>query len=113
MALRGQTSGHYILDDVFTDSRQQAYFPYSLSPHKCPAANGFGNRMITMLVVALGRRFPPLPTRLEDGKGKGTGRREEGWVIRYQDAVLDGDANRPLPTGRDQMDKWTVELVKR
>jgi len=79
--------------DTLTELQAKAYYPYSMKPHRCPAYAGFGDRMITMLVVAMGRNLAP-----ELGR------------IRYNDHVLDKDMNAPLPTGRDQMEKWVYEF---
>lgn len=44
-----------------TARQRAAYVPFSVAPHRCPAggASGFGNRIVTALVVALGRRLGP------------------------------------------------------
>ena len=77
--------------DCLTKLQKEAYFPYSFGRHRCPAYRGFGNRMITMLVVAMGRVFLP-----------------EVWKVRFHDSLND-DAVKPLPTGREDMDAWTIE----
>ncbi|KAK4139418.1 uncharacterized protein C8A04DRAFT_33098 [Dichotomopilus funicola] len=41
---------------ALTPLQRNAYIPFSIDPHKCPAAsNAFGERMVVTLVVALGR----------------------------------------------------------
>lgn len=75
-----------------SDLQQQAYFPYSFGRHRCPAYREFGNRMITVLVVALGRAFSP-----------------QIWRVRFHGNGLDEAVKKPLPTGREDMDAWTVE----
>ncbi|KAK4667029.1 hypothetical protein QC763_305520 [Podospora pseudopauciseta] len=41
--------------DNLSPLQTEAYLPYSLRPHRCPAFGGFGDRMVTCLVVAMGR----------------------------------------------------------
>ncbi|KAK3369232.1 hypothetical protein B0T24DRAFT_707637 [Lasiosphaeria ovina] len=79
--------------DELSSLQERAYYPYSLGKHRCPAISGFGNRMITMLVVALGSTLS-----LESGR------------VRYGDERLDGDPGEPLPTNRDDMEGWVFEL---
>ncbi|KAK0639393.1 hypothetical protein B0T16DRAFT_463075 [Cercophora newfieldiana] len=79
-----------------TEWQRRAYFPYSLGRHRCPAYGGFGNRMITLLVVVLGR---------EMGRDKGR--------VRFGDEGLDQDGKkrkRVLSTGREDMGGWVFEL---
>ncbi|KAK3321500.1 hypothetical protein B0T19DRAFT_404024 [Cercophora scortea] len=81
--------------DSLTDLQKQAYFPFSIGQHKCPAYAGFGDRMVTMLVVVLGRMLSA-----------------EVGVVVFNDEALDADGERlkPLPTGRDDMEGWVLEL---
>ena len=76
-----------------TGEQERAYFPYSLGKHKCPAYGGFGNRMIVMLVVVLGREMGVNKGRVRMRGGYG----EEKW----------GGA---LPTGREDMGGWVFEM---
>lgn len=78
--------------DSLSELQSQAYFPYSLRPHRCPAYSGFGNRMVTMLVVVMGRVFPP-----------------PSWTVRFNNEDLDRDPAKALPTGRDDMEGWVLE----
>ncbi|KAK5658481.1 hypothetical protein OQA88_1870 [Cercophora sp. LCS_1] len=80
--------------DTLKSLQEEAYFPYSLGPHRCPAINGFGNRMITMLLVALGRTLSA-----------------EAGRVRFNDAGLDGDNKTPLPTGRGDVGSWVFEVA--
>ncbi|KAK4033918.1 hypothetical protein C8A01DRAFT_39614 [Parachaetomium inaequale] len=76
---------------VMTDLQREAYIPFSVAPHKCPAAgNAFGERMVAVLVVALGRGWGPERGRVVFGGGGGGGGEE-------------------LPTGRDEMEEWVWE----
>ena len=79
--------------DNLTPLQEKAYFPFSLGSHKCPAFGGFGNRMVTMLVVSMGRVLSP-----EAGK------------LNFRDAKLDNEVGIPLPTGRDEMEKWSWDV---
>ncbi|KAK4251600.1 hypothetical protein C7999DRAFT_37344 [Corynascus novoguineensis] len=82
-------------DGVFTPLQRDAYLPFSLPPHKCPAAGtrgndtSFGERMVVVLVVALGRRLG----------------REMGKVVLGEEIGVNGE----LPTGRDEMEEWAWE----
>ncbi|KAK4222571.1 putative cytochrome P450 [Podospora fimiseda] len=81
--------------DNLTELQKEGYLPYSLRPHRCPAFSGFGDRMVTMLVVVLGRTLGP-----EVGK------------MRFGGGVLDADGEMPLPTGRDEVEEWSLELAR-
>ncbi|RYP30365.1 hypothetical protein DL767_006273 [Monosporascus sp. MG133] len=78
-----------------TEDQKSAYMPFSIRPHECPAERGgFGERAIMLLVVVLARRL---------------GTRESGLLVRFNDAVLDGDdADTPLPNARDAAERWVV-----
>ncbi|RYP79353.1 hypothetical protein DL769_003034 [Monosporascus sp. CRB-8-3] len=78
-----------------TEDQKHAYMPFSVRPHECPAERGgFGERAIVLLVVVLARRL---------------GTRESGLLVRFNDAVLDGDdADMPLPNARDAAERWVV-----
>ncbi|KAK3684316.1 hypothetical protein B0T22DRAFT_274461 [Podospora appendiculata] len=82
--------------DSLTDLQKQAYFPFSIGQHKCPAYAGFGDRMVTMLVVVLGRMLSA-----------------DVGVVVFDDEELDADGGgvKPLPTGRDDMEGWVLELL--
>lgn len=82
-------------DSVLTPLQRDAYLPFSLPPHKCPAAGmrgndtSFGERMVVVLVVALGRRLG----------------RKRGKVVLGEEIGVNGE----LPTGRDEMEEWAWE----
>ncbi|KAK8080308.1 hypothetical protein PG997_008126 [Apiospora hydei] len=78
-----------------TQTQKDAYMPFGLAPHLCPASNKFGERMIAML---LGVLFSGLGS-----KGTGT-------AIEYGDVMLDGDICAPLPTGREDAESWHVTV---
>ncbi|KAK1777889.1 hypothetical protein QBC45DRAFT_443131 [Copromyces sp. CBS 386.78] len=80
--------------DNLTPLQDKAYFPFSLGSHTCPASSGFGYRIVTMLVVSMGRALSP-----ETGK------------LNFRDAQLDDEVGTPLPTGRDEMENWSWDLV--
>ena len=85
--------------------RKLSYFPYSLRPHRCPAVSGFGDRMITALVVCLGRELGPSVGRVRFGGVQvGAGSLGNG------SSELDLDESIPLPTGRDEVQGWVLEL---
>lgn len=69
--------------------------PFGVGKNACPAANGFGRRIIATLVVVLLARL---------------GSSESGARVWFGDGRLDGDAKTPLPTGRDDMEGWVVSL---
>ncbi|KAL2146114.1 hypothetical protein VTI28DRAFT_5207 [Corynascus sepedonium] len=80
-------------DGVLTPLQRDSYLPFSLPPHKCPAAGtrgndaSFGERMVVVLVVVLGRQLG----------------RERGMVFLGEEIGVNGE----LPTGRDEMEEWT------
>lgn len=76
-----------------TEIQKKAYFPFGLPKHQCPAQSGFGERLVTLLVVALARALAP------PGRSR---------VLFRGDGVLDADKAAPLPTGRADMDDWVV-----
>lgn len=74
-----------------TALQTETYFPFGLRPHVCPARSGFGERLVTLLVVPLVRTFDPAMVS-----------------VRFDDKVLDGDAGAPLPTERADMEGWLL-----
>ncbi|KAK7927386.1 hypothetical protein PG985_004384 [Apiospora marii] len=78
-----------------TQEQKDAYMPFGLAPHLCPAANKFGERMISMLLGLLLH---------------GLGSSGTGATIEYGDAKLDGDLHAPLPTGREDAEGWYITL---
>lgn len=88
--------------DALTPAQREAYVPFSVKPHKCPAAGGaFGERMVVVLVVVLGRAWAPGKgvVRFAVGGGGGGGGRGVRVV---------GDGGE-LPTGRGEMEDWVWE----
>ncbi|AEO71289.1 uncharacterized protein THITE_159055 [Thermothielavioides terrestris NRRL 8126] len=76
---------------ALTPLQRRCYVPFSTGPHRCPAGGGtrFGERMVVLLVVALGRgRVVAAPVTL---------------MIRPR-------AGGELPTGRDAMEGWRFEF---
>ncbi|KAI1288739.1 hypothetical protein F5Y03DRAFT_404526 [Xylaria venustula] len=73
--------------------RSQSYFPFGVGRHICPAAGGFGDKIITLLVVELVRRFGTAITGSKIHFGLQRNRRFG-----------------PLPTGRGAMEDWVLEL---
>ncbi|KAI0975323.1 cytochrome P450 [Xylaria arbuscula] len=80
--------------------KSQSYFPFGVGRHMCPAAGGFGDKIITLLVVELVRRFKTAQTGLKIHFGL-----VDMAVPNYQRVRLG-----PLPNGRDLMEKWVLEL---
>ncbi|KAK8092257.1 uncharacterized protein PG998_015089 [Apiospora kogelbergensis] len=76
-----------------TQHQKDAYMPFGLAPHLCPASNKFGERMVAMLIGTL---FDGLGT-----SGTGT-------TIEYGDGQLDGDRHASLPTGREDAEGWHI-----
>lgn len=70
--------------------------PFGLKPHLCPAYKIFGEMMVTILVVALGAELPK--TRV---------------ALTFHDELLDSDIRAALPTGRDDMEDWTMDCLSR
>jgi hypothetical protein len=85
-------------DSNLTDLQLKAYIPFSIKPHKCPAAgNAFGERMVVVLVVALGRVLGPEQGRVRfGGNGGGNGKGDGG--------------ESELLTGRGEMEGWVWEM---
>ncbi|KAI1119061.1 hypothetical protein F5Y14DRAFT_438150 [Nemania sp. NC0429] len=72
-----------------------SYFPFGLSRHICPAAAMFGDKIITLLVVELARHF---------------GTRETGLKIHFGKVGAQQNLPGPLPSGRDDMENWELEV---
>jgi hypothetical protein len=67
--------------------------------HGCPAAAGFGERIITLLVIALVRQF---------------GTRETGLNMYFGNEVLQQQgSSSPLPSGRSEMENWVLEVRRK
>lgn len=73
---------------------KEAYLPFSIAPHRCPAADTFAPHAIIILVVVL---------------AKGLGTLESGSNVRFGNARLDGDRSALLPSGRLDMEDWRLE----
>ncbi|KAI2782756.1 hypothetical protein F4815DRAFT_443274 [Daldinia loculata] len=82
------------LPEEFTDAMKEAYLPFSIAPHRCPAADTFAPHAIIILVVVL---------------AKGLGTLESGSNVRFGNARLDGDRSALLPSGRLDMEDWRLE----
>ncbi|KAI2620496.1 cytochrome P450 [Hypoxylon sp. NC1633] len=81
---------------TLTADMRHAYIPFGTGPHTCPAAAGFGHRLIVVLLAALAKRL---------------GTRDSGAVVRFGDARLDqANSEWVLPSGRMDMENWTLEL---
>ncbi|KAI0474874.1 cytochrome P450 [Xylaria cf. heliscus] len=76
------------------DLEKLSYFPFGVGKHICPAAAGFGEKMIALLVVELTRRF---------------GTRETGLKIHFGKIEVQEEASTPLPSGRSDMENWVLE----
>lgn len=72
-----------------------SYFPFGVGKHICPAAAGFGDKMIALLVVELARRF---------------GTRQTGLKIHIGDVEIQKQISIPLPSGRNEMENWVLEV---
>ncbi|KAI0097935.1 cytochrome P450 [Nemania sp. FL0031] len=72
-----------------------SYFPFGIGRHLCPASAGYGDRIITLLVVELARRF---------------GTRQTGLKIHFGDVELQQRVSKPLPSGRGDMENWVLEI---
>lgn len=78
----------------------RAYMPFGAKPHLCPAAKGFGERMLALLVAVL-------------VKGLGT-KGHHGARVIFGDKKLDGEGGGKkrtatvLPGGRGAMDGWLL-----
>ncbi|CAJ2500741.1 Uu.00g035940.m01.CDS01 [Anthostomella pinea] len=79
---------------VLTDDMKQAYMPFGAGKHVCPAAAGFGHRTIILLVVTLAKHFGTI---------------ESGLRIRDGDVALPRSPRSLLPSGREDMEGWTLE----
>jgi hypothetical protein len=80
-------------DTNWTPLQQEAYVPFGLRPHLCPANFGFGERIIVLLVVLL---------RLHLGPEKAS--------IFFNSSDLDGALEKDLPTDRNDMDAWALRM---
>ncbi|PHH61167.1 hypothetical protein CDD81_735 [Ophiocordyceps australis] len=70
-----------------------AYMPFGVGLNICPAARGFGRKIIVVLVMALLNRV---------------GTKQSGAKISYGEDIFLEDNGVPLPTGRDKMGTWSV-----
>ncbi|KAI1756822.1 cytochrome P450 [Xylaria castorea] len=90
-----KTSGHATQLGLHTRDREKlSYFPFGVGKHLCPAAAGFGEKMIALLVVELTRRF---------------GTRQTGLEIHFGDVEIQQRVCTPLPSGRSDMENWVLE----
>ncbi|TGJ84341.1 hypothetical protein E0Z10_g4411 [Xylaria hypoxylon] len=75
--------------------KSASYFPFGVGGHICPAAGGFGDKIITLLVVELTRRF---------------GTRQTGLEIHFGSVEVQQQVSTPLPSGRSDMENWVLEV---
>ncbi|KAI0183143.1 cytochrome P450 [Xylaria flabelliformis] len=88
-------SGHITPSNVYTkDQEKLSYFPFGVGKHLCPAAAGFGEKMIALLVVELTRRF---------------GTQQTGLEIHFGDVDIQHRVCTLLPSGRNDMENWVLE----
>ncbi|CAK7269172.1 hypothetical protein SEPCBS57363_003466 [Sporothrix epigloea] len=80
-------------DVNMSTEQKQAYLPFGLTPHLCPAFHGFGERIILLLVALLSARLGPKTA-----------------TIKYNDAQPDANLDSELPTGRYDMEDWALYL---
>ncbi|KAI1374251.1 cytochrome P450 [Hypoxylon crocopeplum] len=86
------------LHPPFTADMRRTYMPFGVGPHVCPAASaasGFGFRAIVVLMVVLARRL---------------GTKESGAIVHFGDKDLENDLDALLPSGRQDMEDWTLGL---
>lgn len=76
-----------------TENQKSAYIPFSTRPHICPAAHGFGERAIILLVAILAQQL---------------GTRESGVRVKFGDKKLDKTASSVLPNSRDAAEGWVL-----
>lgn len=77
------------------DLKKLSYFPFGVGRNRCPAAAMFGDKIITLLVIELTRRF---------------GTRETGLKIHFGNAGAEQVLASPLPSGRSDMENWELEV---
>ncbi|KAK7754106.1 hypothetical protein SLS62_003952 [Diatrype stigma] len=76
-----------------TEAQKNAYIPFSTKPHICPAAHGFGERAIILLVAILARHL---------------GTRESGARVRFGVQELNQNMDSVLPNSRDAAEGWVL-----
>ncbi|KAI8961245.1 hypothetical protein F5Y11DRAFT_231488 [Daldinia sp. FL1419] len=81
--------------DEFTKAMGDAYLPFSIPPHRCPAADNFAPHAVIVLVVVLAR---------------GLGTVNTGSSVKFGDDKLDRDRSALLPAGRMDMEGWELEM---
>ncbi|KAI1496986.1 cytochrome P450 [Biscogniauxia marginata] len=79
-----------------TVKMKQAYMPFSVGKHECPAASGFGDRMITVLLLTLVRHF---------GITAAADLVELDEISRLAQSY-----GNPLPSCRQDMEAWTIQV---
>ncbi|KAI1128747.1 cytochrome P450 [Nemania abortiva] len=77
------------------ENKRLSYFPFGVGRHICPAAAEYGDKIIVLLVVELTRRF---------------GTRQTGLKVHFGDSEVQQRVSTPLPSGRDDMENWVLEL---
>ncbi|KAI1082111.1 hypothetical protein F5B20DRAFT_534384 [Whalleya microplaca] len=74
---------------------RQAYMPFGVGKHECPAKAGFGNRAIIILVVSLAKRL---------------GSKNSGSEFILGSDKFQGNLKTPLPSGRKDMENWRLNV---
>ncbi|KAI5923928.1 cytochrome P450 [Camillea tinctor] len=82
---------------ALTPRMRRAYMPFGVGKHQCPAAAGFGERMVALLILVLVRRFGV------DAGGK---------LVRFDgEKACEGKGEGGvLPSCRHEMEAWTIRV---
>ncbi|KAI0599060.1 hypothetical protein F4775DRAFT_138160 [Biscogniauxia sp. FL1348] len=81
---------------ALTRHMRRAYMPFGVGKHQCPAASGFGERIVAVLLLVLVRRF---------GVKAGAQR-----VRLDEKACEEQGSGRLLPSCRHEMEAWTIQV---
>ncbi|CAH0042519.1 unnamed protein product [Clonostachys rhizophaga] len=81
--------------EALTRNQKDAFMPFGIGRHACPASNSFAGKLIGILVVTLIKQL---------------GTAESGTKIKFDDEELDDECHvmAPLPTGRSVTKNWVV-----
>ncbi|KAI1489511.1 hypothetical protein F5X96DRAFT_670623 [Biscogniauxia mediterranea] len=81
---------------ALTRRMRRAYMPFSVGKHQCPAASGFGERIVAVLLLVLVRKF---------------GVKAGAELVRLDEkARSEQDSGRLLPSCRHEMEAWTIQV---
>ncbi|KAI1638404.1 hypothetical protein F4809DRAFT_639703 [Biscogniauxia mediterranea] len=81
---------------AFTQRMRRAYMPFSVGKHQCPAASGFGERIVAVLLLILVRKF---------------GVKAGAELVRLDEkACSEQDSGHLLPSCRHEMEAWTIQV---